>query len=183
MRLLAQVFPGSFRRGPGLTIAFFVFAMLAAYKVAGYILANDLDSLAFMAMAFVGGALVLAILKNWRHGVYFFLGWLLFEDLFRKYLGNNMAIYFAKDFLLAIVYLSFFIAYRRKEKHLQVLRPPFFMALVVFVWFGLIQVFNPGSTSIFFGILGMKLYFYYMPLFVIGYALIDSEVALRRFFF
>jgi hypothetical protein len=182
MRLLAQVFPGSFRRGPGLTIAFFVFAMLAAYKVAGYILANDLDSLAFVAMAFVGGALVLAILKNWRHGVYFFLGWLLFEDLFRKFLGNNMAIYFAKDFLLAIVYLSFFIAYRRKDKDLQAIRPPFLVVLLVFVWYGAMQIFNPGSTSIFYGLLGMKLYFYYAPLFVVGYALVNSEIELRRFF-
>jgi hypothetical protein len=183
LRSLAAALAPGLHRKRFVALAFFVFAMIAAYMLAGYIINNDLSSLAFAAMAFVGGAIILAILNNWQNGVYFFLAWLLFEDLTRKYLGNNMAIYFAKDFLLAIVYLSFFIAYRRKEKHLQVLRPPFFMALVVFVWFGLIQVFNPGSTSIFFGILGMKLYFYYTPLFVIGYALIDSEVALRRFFF
>jgi hypothetical protein len=182
MRLLAHSFPLSLRRGPLLAVGFFVFAMFAAYQVAGYIINNDVTSLAFVAMAFVGGAFVVAMLNNWRNGVYFFLAWLLFEDLARKFLGNNMAIYFAKDFLVAIVYMSFFIAYRRKEKGLQLLRPPFFLALAVFVWFGVLQVFNPGSTSIFFGILGMKLYFYYTPLFVIGYALIDSEVALRRFF-
>ena len=182
MRLLAQSFPLSLRRGPLFAVGFFVFAMFAAYQLAGYIINNDVNSLAFASMAVVGGAIVVAILNNWRNGVYFFLAWLLFEDLARKFLGNNMAIYFAKDFLVAIVYMSFFIAYRRKEKGLQLLRPPFFLALAVFVWFGVLQVFNPGSTSIFFGILGMKLYFYYTPLFVIGYALIDSEVALRRFF-
>jgi len=156
--------------------------MIAAYEVAGYIISNDVASLAFAAMAFVGGAIIIAILNNWRNGVYFFLGWLLFEDLARKFLGNNMMIYFAKDVLVAVVYLSFFIAYRRKDKDLQTLRPPFLVALLVFVWFGFMQVFNPGSTSVFFGFLGMKLYFYYAPLFVIGYALMDSEVALRRFF-
>ena len=182
MRLLAQSFPMSLRRGPLFAVGFFVFAMIIAYELAGYIINDDVTSLAFVAMAFVGGAIILAILHNWQNGVYFFLAWLLFEDLARKFLGNNMAIYFAKDFLLAIVYMSFFIAYRRKEKDLEVLRPPFLMALVVFVWFGVMQIFNPGSTSIFFGILGMKLYFYYAPLFVIGYSLIDSEVALRRFF-
>ncbi|MGA2429224.1 MAG: hypothetical protein ABSH13_12065 [Candidatus Acidiferrum sp.] len=182
MRPFAQSFPGNLRRGPLLAFGFFVFAMIAAYEVAGYIISNDVTSLAFVGMAFVGGAFVVAMLNNWRNGVYFFLAWLLFEDLARKFLGNNMAIYFAKDFLVAIVYMSFFIAYRRKDKDLQVLRPPFLMALLVFVWFGFMQVFNPGSPSVFFGFLGMKLYFYYMPLFVIGYALIDSEVALRRFF-
>lgn len=183
LRSLAGTSPVRMRRGPLLTVGFFVFAMIAAYEVAGYILRNDVTSLAFVGVAFVGGAFIVAILNNWRNGVYFFLAWLLFEDFARKYLGNNMAIYFAKDFLVAIVYLSFFIAYRRKDKDLQVLRPPFLMALLVFVWFGFLQVFNPGSTSVFFGFLGMKLYFYYIPLFVIGYALIDSEPALRRFFF
>ena len=171
------------RRGPLVACGFFVFAMIAAYEVSGYILTNDVTSLAFVAMAFVGGAFVIAMLNNWRNGVYFFLAWLLFEDFARKFLGNNMAIYFAKDFLAAIVYLSFFLAYRRKDKGLQVLRPPFLAALLVFVWFGVMQMFNPGSTSIVYGILGMKLYFYYTPLFVLGYALIDTETDLRRFFY
>jgi hypothetical protein len=182
VRSFAQSVPGSLRRGPLLAVGFFLFAMIVAYEVSGFIINNDVTSLAFVGLTFVGGAIIVAMLNNWRNGVYFFLAWLLFEDLARKYLGNNMVIYFAKDFLVLIVYLSFFIAYRRKEKNLQVLRPPFFIVLMVFVWFGFLQMFNPGSTSIFFGILGMKLYFYYTPLFVIGYALIDSEVSLRRFF-
>lgn len=182
MKSLVQSFPGGLRRGPVLAVGFFVLAMIAAYQLSGYIVNNDVTALAFVGLTVVGGAIIVAMLSNWRNGVYFFLAWLLFEDLARKYLGNNMVIYFAKDFLVAIVYLSFFIAYRRKEKDLQVLRPPFFMALLVFVWFGFIQMFNFASTSIFFGILGMKLYFYYTPLFVIGYALIDSEISLRRFF-
>jgi O-antigen ligase len=44
------------------------------------------------------------------------------------------------------------------------------------------QVFNPGSTSVFYGFLGLKLYFLYVPLMYLGYALIDSELDLRRFF-
>jgi SAM-dependent methyltransferase len=87
---------------------------------------DDINGLAFVAMAATGGAIIVAILDNWQNGVYFFLAWLLFEDLARKFPGNNMAIYFAKDFLVAIVYMSFFIAYRRKDKDLQVLRPPLF---------------------------------------------------------
>jgi len=57
------------------------------------------------------------VLSNWRNGLYFFLIWLLFEDFARKYLGNNMAIYFAKDVLAAAVYLSFFLAYRERRSH------------------------------------------------------------------
>jgi hypothetical protein len=184
MKPLTRPFPGQLRRSPLVAVGFCIFAILFAYKVADYILTNDIDSLALVGMAFGGGVIVVAILNNWRHGVYFFLGWLLFEDLARKFLSNNMAIYFAKDLLLAVVYLSFFAAYRRKDRdsELQSFRPPFLMALLVFVWFGVLQMFNPASSSIFYGILGMKLYFYYMPLVFLGYAFVNSEADLRRFF-
>jgi hypothetical protein len=43
-------------------------------------------------------------------------------------------------------------------------------------------VFNPGSTSVIYGFLGLKLYFLYIPLMYLGYALIKSEQDLRHFF-
>jgi hypothetical protein len=171
------------RRGLVLGIGFLVAAMLGAYELSGLIVNNDVIGLYLVAMVCVAGAFVFAILRNWRHGVYCLIAWLLFEDFVRKYAGNNMAIYFAKDFLTAIVYLSFFLAYRRRDKDLVIARPPFLPALLVLIWFGLLQVFNLGSTSVFFGLMGMKLYFYYTPLFIIGYSLIDSESDLRRFFY
>ena len=133
-------------------------------------------------MALAGSAIVIVVINSWRSGLYFFLAWLLFEDLARKFLGNNMAIYFAKDTLLLIVYLSFLAAYRRKDQNVQTFRPPFLPVLYVFIWFGAIQMFNPASSSIFYGLLGMKLYFYYVPLVFVGYAMINSEADLRKFF-
>ncbi len=47
---------------------------------------------------FAGGAVVVAILNDWRRGLYILLGWIVFEDLVRKYLGNNMAIFFWERF-------------------------------------------------------------------------------------
>jgi hypothetical protein len=170
-----------FRRKPLVTLGFLVFALVAAYEVSQFIITGNMVGLAFIAMAFVGGTIVIGILNNWRNGLYFFIAWLLYEDLIRKYMGNNMAIYFVKDFLGIVVYLAFFLAYRRKK--LKTFRPPFFMPLMIFVWFGFMQVFNPASPTFFYGILGMKLYFFYIPLLFIGYALIDTELDLRRFFF
>jgi hypothetical protein len=109
------------------------------------------------------------------------LTWLLFEDFARKYLGNNMAIYFAKDVLAAVVYLSFFLAYRRKQ--VTSFRPPFLVPVLLFVWFGVMQVFNPASTHLMYGVMGVKIFFYYIPLLFVGYALLNSEAELRRFFF
>jgi hypothetical protein len=167
-------------RNPLVAFALFAIVIFAAYEVAGFILANDLTSLGYGAILFVGGAVAVAILNDWRRGLYFFVGWILFEDFVRKFLGNNMAIYFAKDALVIILYISFFRA--RLAKRVERFRVPFRAPLLMFFWFGLLQVFNPASTSFWYGVLGMKVYFLYVPLIYVGYALMESEESLHRFF-
>jgi len=162
----------------------FVFVLIfvaAVYEFSELVLAGDMMGFAYVALLGVGGVFIVTILNSWRNGVYFFFTWLLFEDLARKYLGNNMAVYFAKDVLVAVVYLSFIIAVRRK-KTIKIVRPPFFMAVMLLVWFGIMQMFNPASTSIVYGLLGVKLFFWYIPLYFVGYALFNSEADLRQFF-
>jgi hypothetical protein len=180
MRIASALSSGQFRRGPLITIGTLVVGALAAYQAADYVIRDDFTGVAYAGMALVGGAIVIGILNNWRNGVYFFLTWLLFEDFARKFLGNNMAIYFAKDFLALVVYISFLAAIRRKE--VTSFRPPFLAPLLIFIWFGMIQIFNPASTSIWYGLMGFKIFFYYVPMVFLGYALINSEVQLRRFF-
>jgi hypothetical protein len=175
-----RVVTAQFRRNPVWTIAAMIFAAYVAYTVAQFIVSDNLVGMAYVALIFAGVAAVVAILMNWRNGLYFFLAWLLFEDLARKYLGNNMVIFFGKDVLVIVVYLSFFLAYRRGE--VRSFRPPFLIPLMIFFWFGIMQVFNPGSPSFFFGLLGMKIYFLYMPLMLIGYSLVETEEDIRRFF-
>jgi hypothetical protein len=181
-RFRALQAPGHFQNKHLLTCGFLVLALLAAYLVAGDILSGDFTSMVFVGIGAASIVFVIAVLREWHRGLYFFIVWLLFEDFFRKFLGNNMLIYFAKDVLLAVLYIAFLAAYRRKSKDLRIFRPPFFGALAVLVWFGIAQVFNPGSPTIFFGLMGFKLYFYYLPLLLVGYAFVNSEAALRRFF-
>lgn len=163
------------------TLGVFAFALFAAYGTSQLVLDNDLTSLGFIVMALVGAAVAIRVLNNWRDGLYIFFGWLFFEDFLRKYLGNNMAIYFAKDILVVLVYISFYIS-RRNRTEKTAFRPPFLVPLLILVWFAAGQVFNPASTTVFYGFLGLKLYFLYIPLMYLGYALMDSEQDLRRFF-
>jgi hypothetical protein len=163
------------------SILFVALGALAAYEAAQFIISGNTISLAFVGLAIVGSAVAVAILNNWQRGLYIFLGWLLFEDFVRKYLGNNMAIYFFKDALVILVYLSFFVAWRAKK--VQSFRPPFLLPFLLFLWMGVAQAFNPASSSILYGVLGLKLYFLYMPLVFLGYALINSEADLRRLLF
>jgi hypothetical protein len=180
MRVPALTGLGNMRRSPLIILGFLIVFVVAAYKSANYVIADDMAGLAFIALAFIGCAFIVAMLNNWRNGLYFFLTWLLFEDLARKYLGNNMAIYFAKDVLASVVYLSFFLAYRRKQ--VTSFRPPFLVPVLFFAWFGFMQVFNPASTHLMYGVMGMKLFFCYVPLLFVGYALLNSEAELRQFF-
>jgi hypothetical protein len=180
MRVLGTLPSLRISRNPLVTFGLFAIVIFAAYKAAQAILANDLTSLGYAALLFVVGAVVVAILNDWRRGLYFLVAWILFEDFVRKYLGNNMAIYFAKDVLALILYFSFFRA--RRGKQAEKFRVPFRIPLLLFVWFGVLQMFNPASTSIYYGILGMKVYFLYVPLIFVGYALMESETELHRFF-
>lgn len=180
MNLRAAIFTQQSSRKPLFALVFLAFGCYAAYKAANFVINDDLQGLAIVGVAFVVSAAVLAMLKNWRNGVYVFLGWLLFEDFVRKYMGNNMFIYFGKDLLVLVVYISFYISVRAKKE--KTFRPPFLVPLLIFIWFGAIQMFNPGSPHILYGPLGFRVYFLYVPLLFVGYAFLDSEAQLRRFF-
>jgi hypothetical protein len=62
----------------------FVFVLIfvaAAYEFSELVLAGDLMGFAYVALLAVGSVFIIAILNNWRNGVYFLFSWLLFEDL------------------------------------------------------------------------------------------------------
>jgi len=180
MRIASLLSSGQVSRRPLLVFGTLVVGAWAAYEMAQYVINDDMAGLAYVGLCLAGGAIVIAILNSWQNGVYFFLAWLMFEDFARKFLGNNMAIYFAKDFFVLVVYISFLAAFRRKE--VSFFRPPFLVPLLIFIWFGVIQMFNPASAHIMYGLMGFKIFFYYVPLFFVGYELLNSEAELRRFF-
>ena len=156
-----------------------VFALFAGWRISGMVLANDTRSLIFLGVGAGGCAAAAAILGNWRRGFYLFFVWMMFEDLVRKYTGNSVFLFFGKDVLLALVYVSYFAAVRKGRE--KTFRPPFLIFLSLLFWLGMLQIFNPNSPSILYGLLGMKMYFYYVPLMFIGYSLVRNDEELRRF--
>jgi len=141
-----------------------------------------LQSPAYILIPVMIAAAVIAlvqIMKNWRTGILIFLVWMLFEDLARKFMGNNMALYFAKDLLAAACLLSF---YRGNIRERRVdFRLAFFSPFVLFFAWAVLEVFNPYSPSPLYGLLGLNDYFGYVPLFFLGYALLRNGNDLRRF--
>jgi hypothetical protein len=160
-------------------ILWFLAGIGILWLLTAWILNGANDLLIYISIGVVILIITHRILNNWRDGFYIFLIWLLVEDLIRKYMGNNMAIYFGKDFLVGVAYISFLISMRRHA--VKFFRPPFLFALSLFVWIGVAQAFNPNSPSLVYGVLGIKLYYYYMPLMFLGYAIVETEEDLRRF--
>lgn len=148
------------------------------WELAIWIVAGSDKNLVMFGLALVVVALVVHILNDWRGGVLVFLVWLLFEDLARKYLGNSLTVYFAKDFLVGVCYFSFYFAKRRGE--VEIFKPPFVIPLGIFFALGLVQAFNTFSPNILYGLLGLKLYFYYVPLMFLGYAMLNRPSDLDR---
>jgi hypothetical protein len=167
---------GGKRQLQGLVMGLVVLGLI--WELASWIIAGSDQKLLIFGLSMVMCAMVVQILNNWRSGVLIFLVWLLFEDLARKYLGNSMIVYFAKDFLVGIAYISFYFAKRRRE--VDVFEAPFLIPFIVFFFFAGIQVFNVNSPSILYGFLGMKLYFYYAPLMFLGYGMIRSPKDLDK---
>lgn len=157
----------------------FVLAIWAAWQAGNEVASENTRVLEFVALGFAVCAIGVAILRNWRAGFYLFLVWMLFEDMARKYMGNNPALFFGKDVLLLLVYISFFRDVRLGRA--KSFRPPFLLFLSLFFWLGLLQVFNDNSPSILYGLLGIKTYFYYIPLMFVAYSLIRTDQDLRKF--
>jgi len=71
----------------GLVVIFAV----AAYEFAEMVLAGDMLGFAYVVLLAVGSVFIIAILNNWRNGVYFFFTWLLF-DVARIFHGAPMGV-------------------------------------------------------------------------------------------
>ena len=156
-----------------------ILGLAAACILSGYVSVSDYTSLIYSGFVGRRRRNHRVDFKNWRAGFYVFLIWLLFEDLIRKYMGNDMRIYFAKDYLALITYISILVAISHRRADL--FRPRFLFFFSLFFWVAVLQVLNPETPSMWYGILGLKLYFYYCPMMFVGYALIENETDLGRF--
>ncbi len=164
------------RRIQGLVLALVLLGVV--WELAAWIVAGADQTLIMFGLSLVVGAIVVHILNDWRSGVLVFITWLLFEDLARKYLGNSMIVFFVKDFLIGVAYLSYYTA--RRKRLVDTFKFPVAVPLMIFFWFAALQVFNTWSPSILYGILGLKLYFYYAPLMFLGYAMLRTPKDLER---
>jgi len=120
------------------------------------------------------------VLYRWRLGVVLVFIWLFIGDMIRKIIpGQPPEIMLIGDTLLFLTYLSFFAMIVIKNKKLW--KPPFISTLLLLLAFILINVLNPNSPGLVFGIIGIRSYLWYVPLLFLGYYMFASEDKLLKF--
>ena len=102
------------------------------WTLSGWIVSGSSIYLVFAGVACAGFLALIYILKDWRTGVFMFLIWLVFEDLIRKFAGNSLFMFFGKDIIIGMAYVSMLAAKRRGR--LALLKPPFLFWLAIFFW-------------------------------------------------
>jgi len=156
----------------------FVALLGIVWGLSNWIVAGSDTVLVMGGMSLALVIIVVTTLNDWRKGVFFFILWLLFEDLARKYLGNGLILFFGKDVLAAITYVSLWRSKVRGE--VAWFTPRFAVPLAIFFSLAFIQVFNTWTPSVLYGFLGLKLYFYYVPLIYAGYAFLRTASDLEH---
>ena len=121
---------------------------------------------------------------DWRRAVKMVLVLVIFEGAIRKWILPQASelIFFLKDFILLGAYIKYYILQNRHSK-LYSFRPTVLNVLLfmMLIW-STFQVFNPSLGSPIVGLLGLKNYFFYVPLLWMVPDLFSSENNLYLYF-
>ncbi|MBD6617932.1 hypothetical protein FNW02_19410 [Komarekiella sp. 'clone 1'] len=117
---------------------------------------------------------------NWRLTVKVTLIIVIFEGVLRKWVLPQATeqIYFLKDLLLLVAYLSYYFSPEPKYPFKWSI---FNIVLIMVLSWSVFQAFNPSLGSPIIGIFGLKAYFFYVPLMWILPSLFQSEEELYKF--
>jgi hypothetical protein len=118
------------------------------------------------------------IFQSWKRGIYGLLIYLPFAGIPTIMLYPAPVIsLLIKDLLFVIpVYVSFVGWYARNHRNVPSLfagGPIWLLSVLGFIVF--VQVFNPALTDKIVGLVGVKVWLFYVPLYILGYHLIDSQ--------
>ncbi|MFQ5874417.1 MAG: hypothetical protein ACE5JL_11540, partial [Dehalococcoidia bacterium] len=169
------------RVGTGSSTAAIIFvAVIGAFGGALFLIrAIDERWLVIAVLLTAIGGLSTVAFSRWRTGVLLFFVWIAFEDLARKYLDNALIIYAAKDILVLATYAGYLFWLKRRGERLF-RNPVLLPILLLFAW-AVLQTLNPGIDSPLTPIVGLRMWFLYVPMMYLGYAFLKHDGHLRGF--
>lgn len=169
------------RRVPSLADAWPIAVFVAAALLVGPAIARadtGSGSFAVPLATMVGGAIFLVsipfLLGRWRATLGVFLVWLVLEDLIRKFSGNDLRVYLAKDAVYLILLLGLALDPDVREWWSRATGTARFFLYALIGWAVVMAV--PAAWSDWqLPILGLRFYFMYAPLVIAGFG-----IGLRR---
>lgn len=108
--------------------------------------------------------------------------WLYFEDVVRRLLpGQPFEVTFIKEIVVLAIYFSFFISLALRPQMRKVFRRlPFIPALSLLFSISLLSPVYTLEPSTWAAVLGVRSYYWYLPLALIGYHFFRDESAFSR---
>jgi hypothetical protein len=160
-------------------VGFTLLGLLSAFLLGMRIVYADFKTLAIWGTFGLALSACLVVLHNWRLGVVTFFVWILIEDFIRKWVGNEIILYFVKDVLIVITYLSYLFS--QWKSHRERFQNPLRVPLLLMTAWAVIQFANPGVNDILVSVVGFRMSFFYIPMIYLGYSLFHDEADLSRF--
>lgn len=131
--------------------------------------------------------LFITILIRWQWGIHALIYYMPFSGLpgilLNPYIGSGVPT-LIKDFVFVIpAYLGFAWWYHKNALELTDFPREMKITLVLMTFvasFVLVHMFNPNLVSTLVGLIGLKVWLFYMPLYILGYYLINDKSQLIR---
>ena len=136
-----------------------------------------LDSPTLLLLAAIAALGALLAARYWQQALFGVFVLVVFEGALRKWAfpSAQAQIYLVKDAILLAVYLGFVLDARRNQPVLRDVTSIKVVLLLAFI-FSCFEVLNPNSPSILVGLMGLKVYFLYVPIaFILPYAFKSRE--------
>ncbi len=119
------------------------------------------------------------LLRSWRAAAIVFFAWLIVEDLFRKLAGNDLAFYFLKDVLYAVLLGAMALdptfrgTWRKATGSAR-------LWLYALIGWAIVMAVPTGLQDWRLPIVGLRLDFLYVPLVALGYEMVRSIQGMPR---
>lgn len=135
----------------------------------------------FIVVALLIATPFIVLGRNWRRSIILLFLWLPLEGLARRLLPElQLPLIFVKDYILICIYLRFIIL---SPVHMNPLARRLLVApLMALIVITTVQLLNPHLPGIVVGLLGLKSLFFYIPLIIVGYAMMRDEESILKFF-
>jgi hypothetical protein len=108
----------------------------------------------------------LSSILHWRQCVKLVLWVVVLEGAVRKWILPGMSdfLYFGKDVIMLVAYIKYFFWIQKNPPRFKIRQPGIRLLVSLNLIYGLIEMFNWKLGSAVVGVLGMKAFFFYIPL-------------------